>query len=133
MFTKIDHIGIAVENLDVAIAQYKKDFAVSLLLEETLDSQKTKLAFLRLPGTTIELLSPLTPDSVLGRFLDKFGPGLHHICYEVPDIDAALNELAQKGYELIDKKPRAGARNSRIAFIHPRSCGGVLTELCSYQ
>lgn len=133
MFTKIDHIGIAVENLELAIAQYQKDFAVSLLLEETLESQKTKLAFLSLPGTTIELLSPLTADSIIGRFLNRFGPGLHHMCYEVPDIDAALEQLAKKGYELIDQKPRAGARNSRIAFIHPRSCGGVLTELCSYR
>ena len=131
-FLKLDHVGIAVPDLNVALASYQTNFGVVPLLTETLPSQGTTLAFLDLPGGTIELLAPLSPETVIARFLAKRGPGLHHVCYEVTDIEASLKRLAAKGITLIDSTPRHGARGSRIAFLHPRSCGGVLTELCDY-
>ena len=129
----LDHIGIAVTDLDTAIAEYERNFSFKLQLREKLESQKVELCFLKLDNTLIELLTPTHPSSTLQKFLDKRGPGLHHICYRVSDIKAELNRLSGLGHELIDKEPRSGADNTLIAFIHPKTLGGVLTELCQHR
>ena len=129
----LDHVGIAVENLDLAIADYLSKFGFKLELREKVASQKVELAFLKLDNTKIELLTPTSPESTLRKFLDSRGPGLHHICYEVADIVAELKRLKDLGLKLIDETPRAGAHNTLIAFLHPKSTAGVLTELCQYK
>jgi methylmalonyl-CoA/ethylmalonyl-CoA epimerase len=125
----VDHIGIAVTDLDQAIAHYSALAHTSVLLREKLASQGVELAFLSTGGTKVELLAPLGEDSKIARFLQKRGPGLHHICYQVSDIEAELHRLTTLGLTLIDSTPRPGAFGSRIAFIAPQSCQGVLTEL----
>lgn len=127
-----DHIGIAVRNLGSAIAFYENSFNLKCVLREKIESQGVEVAFIELPNTKIELLAPLSSPSKLTTFLEKRGEGLHHVCYRVSDIVAELSRLAALGFELLDKTPRKGAHNSQIAFIHPKSCQGVLTELCQY-
>lgn len=130
---ELDHIGIAVADLDAAISDYEKSFGLCVELREEVPSQGVKLAFLKMPHVQIELLAPTSDSSGLKKFLDSRGPGLHHICYRVTDIRQELAALEAKGLKLIDKTPRHGAKNTEIAFIHPKSCGGVLTELCEYR
>ena len=132
-FLHLDHVGIAVFDLKKSIARYQNDFGFALELQEVLPDQKIELAFLKLPNTSIELISATAKDSTISRFLDKRGEGLHHICYKVENIIKELQHLSAKGYQLIDKTPRDGARNTLIAFIHPKSCEGVLTEICQYR
>jgi methylmalonyl-CoA/ethylmalonyl-CoA epimerase len=124
---KIDHLGIAVASLDAALAAYR---ALGFELSDTHDvpTEKVRAAFLPVGESRLELLEPTDPDSVIARFLQKRS-GLHHVCVLVEDIDAALAELKAKGVELLDQSPRPGAGGSRVAFIHPRSAGGVLLEL----
>jgi methylmalonyl-CoA epimerase len=124
---KIDHLGIAVASVDAALAAYR---ALGFELSETHDvpTEKVRAAFLPVGESRLELLEPTDPDSVIARFLQKRS-GLHHVCVLVEDIEAALAELKQKGVELLDQQPRPGAGGSRVAFIHPRSAGGVLLEL----
>lgn len=129
MFQRIDHIGVAVEDLDAAIALYEKSFAMELVHRETADSQGVEAVLLDVGDGHVELLRPLGPDTAVGKFLDRRGPGLHHVAYAVDDIDATLAQLATAGFELIDAEPRVGIRDSRVAFVHPRSVGGVLTEI----
>jgi methylmalonyl-CoA epimerase len=126
----IDHIGIAVTDLQSEIENYKKNFQCELDLEEDVPSQKVKIAFLRTGNTLIELLTPTSPDATLAKFLANRGPGLHHICFRVPDIKAELARLKALGHKLIDETPRPGAHHSLIAFVHPKSTGGTLIELC---
>ena len=126
----IDHIGIAVTDLEQSIQNYCINFGYAVDLQEEVLSQKVKLAFIKTPNTLLELLTPTSPDSTLAKFLSKHGPGLHHICFRVPDIKEELKRVAGLGFQLIDKEPRSGAHNSLIAFIHPKSTGGVLLELC---
>jgi methylmalonyl-CoA/ethylmalonyl-CoA epimerase len=126
----IHHIGIAVKNLPAAITEYKARWGAIVTLEEELPAQSVRLAFLQAPNTLIELLAPLSPQSTLARFIEKRGEGLHHICYEVGDIVSELARLTREGVTLIDSTPRPGAHQSLIGFVHPKSCGGVLTELC---
>lgn len=130
---KLDHVGIAVENLENSIKEYQKNFGFSLELRETLQEQGVALAFLKLANTSLELLSPINERSTLSKFLTSRGPGLHHICYEVPDLKQELSRLKGLGLKLIDEQPRKGARNTVIAFLHPKGVGGVLTELCQYD
>jgi methylmalonyl-CoA epimerase len=124
---KIDHLGIAVASVDAALAAYR---ALGFELSETHDvpTEKVRAAFLPVGESRLELLEPTDLDSVIARFLQKRS-GLHHVCVLVEDIEAALAELKQKGVELLDQQPRPGAGGSRVAFIHPRSAGGVLLEL----
>lgn len=129
----VDHIGIAVTDLSHAIALYATTAGATVTLRETLESQGVELAFLNTGGCKLELLAALRPDTVLGKFLSARGPGLHHVCYKVDDIEAELARLQAAGYELIDSIPRPGAGGTRIAFISPKSCLGVLTELCEYS
>jgi methylmalonyl-CoA/ethylmalonyl-CoA epimerase len=129
MFTRIDHIGVAVEDLDEAIALYEKSFEMELAHRETVESQGVEALLLDVGDGHVELLRPLGPDTAVGKFLARKGPGLHHVAYAVEDIDATLQALAASGLELIDSEARVGIRGSRVAFLHPRSTGGVLTEI----
>ena len=126
----IDHIAIAVKDLDKEITRYTDLWGATLEFREAVASQKTEVAFIQTPNTRIELLTPLDSTSAVTKFLEKRGEGLHHICYKVPDIKAELTRLASLGCILIDKEPRIGAGGHLIAFIHPKSMGGVLVELC---
>ena len=129
MFGRIDHIGVAVEDLDAAIALYEQSFEMTLAHRETVEDQGVEAVLLDVGEGHVELLRPLGPDTAVGKFLAKSGAGLHHVAYAVDDIDATLEQLTAAGIELIDSKPRTGIRESRVAFLHPRSTGGVLTEI----
>lgn len=129
MFGRIDHIGVAVEDIDAAIALYRDSFAMDLAHRETVEEQGVEAVLLDVGDGHVELLAPLSPETPVGKFMAKNGAGLHHVAYAVDDIDAALERLAGAGVQLIDAKPRIGIRESRVAFLHPRSTGGVLTEI----
>jgi methylmalonyl-CoA/ethylmalonyl-CoA epimerase len=129
MFGRIDHIGVAVEDIDAALALYKTSFEMALAHRETVESQGVEAVLLDVGDGHVELLRPLGPDTAVGKFLARKGPGLHHVAYAVEDIDATLERLASAGIELIDSEARTGIRESRVAFLHPRSTGGVLTEI----
>lgn len=129
MFTRIDHIGVAVEDLDVAIALYNEQFEMTIQHRETIEEQGVEAVLLEVGEGHVELLKPLGPDTPVGKFIAKKGTGLHHVAYAVQDVDAELERLKAAGTRVIDETPRTGIRNSRIAFLHPASTGGVLTEL----
>ena len=129
MFGRIDHVGVAVEDLDAAIALYEKSFQMELAHRETVESQGVEAILLDVGDGHVELLAPLGDDTAVGKFLARKGPGLHHVAYAVDDIDAVLAQVTDAGLDLIDPEPRTGIRGSRVAFLHPRSTGGVLTEL----
>ena len=129
MFDRIDHVGVAVEDLDAAIKLYESAFGMPLVHRETVEEQGVEAVLLDVGDGHVELLSPLGPETPVGKFLDRKGAGLHHVAYAVGDIEAALSALAESGVELIDTEPRTGIRGSRVAFLHPRSTGGVLTEI----
>ncbi len=129
MFGRIDHIGVAVEDIDAALALYEKSFEMTLAHRETVESQGVEAVLLDVGDGHVELLRPLGPETAVGKFLARKGTGLHHVAYAVEDIDATLERLASAGLELIDREARVGIRKSRVAFLHPRSTGGVLTEI----
>jgi methylmalonyl-CoA/ethylmalonyl-CoA epimerase len=129
LFGRIDHIGVAVEDIDAAIVLYRDSFEMELAHRETVESQGVEAVLLDVGEGHVELLAPLGPDTPVGKYLAKNGTGLHHVAYAVDDIDATLVSIAAAGIQLIDSEPRAGIRDSRVAFLHPRSTGGVLTEI----
>jgi methylmalonyl-CoA/ethylmalonyl-CoA epimerase len=129
VFGRIDHIGVAVEEIDAAIALYEGSFEMELAHRETVESQGVEAVLLDVGDGHVELLAPLGPDTPVGKYMAKNGAGLHHVAYAVDDIDATLQKLAAAGLQLIDSEPRVGIRDSRVAFLHPRSTGGVLTEI----
>jgi len=129
VFDRIDHVGVAVAELDPAVALLSGTFGMTLVHRETVDSQGVEAVLLDIGDSHVELLAPLGEDTPIGRFLARKGPGMHHVAYQVSDIDAALAELGEAGVRLIDTTARGGLRGSRVAFLHPASCGGVLTEL----
>jgi methylmalonyl-CoA epimerase len=129
MFKRIDHIGVAVEDLDSAIKLYERSFEMELVHRETVESQGVEAVLLDVGEGHIELLAPLGPDTPVGKFLAKKGPGIHHVAYSVEDIDAALEKAKAIGLKLIDESPRTGIRGSRVAFVHPAATGSVLTEI----
>jgi methylmalonyl-CoA/ethylmalonyl-CoA epimerase len=129
MFSKIDHIGVAVEDIDAALELYEGIFEMSVTHRETVESQGVEAVLVDVGDGHVELMRPLAPDTPIGKFLARKGPKLHHVAYAVEDIDAALEKLAGAGLELIDSKARVGIRGSRVAFVQPRSTGGVLTEI----
>jgi methylmalonyl-CoA epimerase len=129
VFGRIDHIGVATDDLEGVLALYEETFSMPLVHRETVESQGVEAALLDVGDGHVELLRPLGPDTPVGKFLDKKGPGLHHVAYAVEDIDGTLGSLKDAGVELIDSEPRVGIRNSRFAFLHPKSTGGVLTEI----
>jgi methylmalonyl-CoA epimerase len=127
----IDHIGIAVSDLDAAIKWYTQNTGAVVGVRERLESQGVELVFLHTgEGACVELLAPLRPDATLAKFITQRGPGLHHLCYRVTNIEHELRQLSARGLRLIDTTPRPGAHNSKIAFIHPSACLGTLVELC---
>jgi methylmalonyl-CoA epimerase len=129
VFGRIDHIGVAVEDIDAALALYEDRFEMELAHRETVESQGVEAVLLDVGEGHVELLAPLGPDTPVGRYLAKNGPGLHHVAYAVDDIDATLEKLSAAGLRLIDSEARVGIRDSRVAFLHPRSTGGILTEI----
>lgn len=129
MFGRIDHIGVAVEDLDAAVALYEESFGMPLVHRETVESQGVEAVLLDIGDGHVELLAPLDGDTPVGKFLSKRGPGLHHVAYAVDDIDRTLAGLRDAGVALIDEEARHGIRRSRVAFLHPKATGGVLTEI----
>jgi methylmalonyl-CoA/ethylmalonyl-CoA epimerase len=129
VFGRIDHIGVAVEDLDAAIVLHERTYGMEVVHREVVEEQGVEAVLLDVGENHVELLSPLGPDTPVGKFLAKKGPGLHHVAYQVADIDAALGELRAAGLRLIDETPRTGIRASRVAFLHPSATGGVLTEI----
>ena len=130
MLTKINHIGIAVKSLNEALPFYRDNLGMVFEGIEEVAEQKVRVAMLQIGESKIELLEPTSEDSPLAKFIEKNGPGLHHLAYEVTDIEAAITKLLADGARMIDEKPRNGAHGTRIAFVHPKSSIGVLTELC---
>jgi methylmalonyl-CoA epimerase len=122
-------VGVAVADLDAAIALYESQLEMPLVHRERVEEQGVEAVLLDVGDGHVELLAPLGPDTPVGKYLARSGPGLHHVAYAVDDIDAALEQIAAAGIERIDAKPRTGIRGSRVAFLHPRSTGGVLTEI----
>jgi methylmalonyl-CoA epimerase len=129
MFSRIDHIGVAVEEIEPALELYRERFRMQLAHREVVEEQGVEAVLLDVGENHVELLAPLGPGTPVGKFLARQGPGLHHVAYQVPDIDATLAALRQAGLALIDERPRTGIRGSRVAFMHPRATGGVLTEI----
>jgi len=129
VFSRIDHIGVAVEEIEPALELYRGSFELTLAHREVVEEQGVEAVLLDVGENHVELLAPLSADTPVGRFLAKQGPGLHHVAYQVSDIDATLERLRQAGLQLIDQEPRTGIRGSRVAFMHPRATAGVLTEI----
>ena len=129
MFAQIDHVGVAVDDLDAAIALHEGTYGMAPAHREVVEEQGVEAVLLDVGVSHVELLRPLQPDTAVGRFLASRGPGLHHVAYRVDDIEAALADLRDRGLRLIDETPRVGIRDSRVAFVHPQSAGGVLTEI----
>jgi methylmalonyl-CoA epimerase len=125
----LDHVGIAVQSLESAIPIWTAVIGAPAGERETVDSQGVEIVFIGEGAGRVELLAPLRPDSPVARFLARRGPGLHHVCYRVADLRTALAELKIAGFELVDREPREGAHKHRVAFLHPRTAGGVLIEL----
>ena len=129
MFARIDHIGVAVEDLDAAIALHQETYGMALVHREMVTEQGVEAVLLDVGENHVELLRPLSADTPVGKFLAKRGPGLHHVAYQVTDVVAVLERLRAQGVRLIDETPRVGIRNSSVAFLHPSASGGVLTEI----
>jgi methylmalonyl-CoA epimerase len=128
--TGLDHLGVAVESLDATLPLYHDMLGLELLYTETVESDRVKVAVLEFGGGHLELLEPTDPDSPVAKFIEKRGPGLHHVALRVKDCGSALEAVAEAGFRLIDQTPRVGAGGKLIGFIHPKSTGGVLLELC---
>ncbi|MFB3901975.1 MAG: methylmalonyl-CoA epimerase [Acidobacteriota bacterium] len=128
--TGINHIGVAVSSIAEQMAFYRDVLGLEYEGEETVAEQKLRVAFFRCGAVRVELLEPTSPDSPIGRFIEKRGQGLHHIAYSVENLEARIAEVKNEGIQMIDERPRPGAHGMAIAFIHPKSSRGVLTELC---
>ncbi|TDI46510.1 MAG: methylmalonyl-CoA epimerase [Acidobacteria bacterium] len=126
---RLDHVGVAVRSLEEALAPYEKGLGLTVVDIEELPTEKVRVAFLPMGDTRLEFLEPTGDDSPIARFLQRRGEGIHHLCFQVDDLEATLERLRKAGVELVDEKPRAGAGGSRVAFIHPRGMAGVLVEL----
>ena len=129
MLSAIDHVGVAVEDIEAALSLYRDSLGMPQVHREVVTEQGVDAALLDLGDSHIELLQPLGADTAVGKFLARRGPGLHHVAYRVADVEKTLSQLAAAGLRLIDERPRAGIRGSRVAFLHPASTGGVLTEI----
>jgi len=127
----IEHIGIAVKNIEESRKYYEEVLGLTCYAVEEVKDQKVKTAFFQVGSTKIELLESTSPEGPIGKFIEKKGEGMHHIAFAVPDATDSLKELSEKGVQLVDKVSRAGAEGLNIGFLHPRSTHGVLTELCS--
>jgi methylmalonyl-CoA/ethylmalonyl-CoA epimerase len=132
LFEKLDHIGIAVADLEKSISFYRDQVGLELKGIEAVTEQKVRVAFFPVGESKIELLESTDPDGPVGKFVEKKGEGVHHLSFRVADIEAKLEQLKEQGVALIDQKPRIGAGGAKIAFLHPKSTGGVLIELCEH-
>jgi len=130
---KVDHIGVAVSNLEEALKIYTEVLGLKLHGTEVVEEQKVRVAFMPVGDTEIELLESTDPEGPIAKFIEKRGEGIQHIAFRVDDIEEALEQMRQKGVRLIDEKPRYGAGGARIAFLHPKATGGVLVELCERE
>lgn len=133
MFEKIDHIGIAVSDLEKSINFYRDKMGLEFKGTEIVDEQKVKVAFFPVGESKIELLEPTDPNGPVGKYIEKKGEGVHHLSFRVSNIEAKLEQLKEQGVALIDETPRYGAGGAKIAFLHPKSTGGVLVELCERE
>jgi methylmalonyl-CoA/ethylmalonyl-CoA epimerase len=129
MLSAIDHVGVAVENIDAALALYRDQLGMPLVHRETVTEQGVDAALLDVGDGHIELVAPLHADTAVGKFLSRRGPGLHHVAYRVTSVQDTLDACVAAGIRLIDAQPRSGIRGSRVAFLHPAGTGGVLTEI----
>jgi len=129
VFGAIDHIGVAVEDLDASIQLYRDRLGMAEQHRETVEEQGVEAVLLEIGDSHVELLAPLSSETAVGKFLERNGPGIHHVAYRTDDIDSALEAVRDAGLRLIDEQARDGINNSRVAFIHPKATGGVLTEL----
>ena len=129
MLSAVDHVGVAVDSIDAALAIYRDALGMPLVHRETVEEQGVDAALLDVGDGHIELLQPLGPDTAVGKFLARRGPGLHHVAYRVESVQETLGALSAAGVRLIDEHPRTGIRGSLVAFLHPSSTGGVLTEI----
>jgi methylmalonyl-CoA/ethylmalonyl-CoA epimerase len=132
MLKKINHIAVAVNNLEEASKFYQTVLGLTLSGVEVVTAQKTKVGFFKIGESNIELVQPAEPDSPLVKFLETKGQGIHHICFEVDDIEAEVKAYLEKGATMVDQNPRPGAHDTKVAFVHPKSSGGVLIELCEF-
>ena len=132
MIVRLDHIAIAVPDLQAAIKRFADDFGLQLAGTEDVPTEHTSTAFLPIEGTQIELIHPMNGQGSVQKFLDKRGGGIHHLCFESDDIDADMKRLTEKGYRFLSDAPKPGAHGTRVAFIHPKSTGGVLIELAEH-
>ncbi|MBN2287424.1 MAG: methylmalonyl-CoA epimerase [Tissierellales bacterium] len=130
MILKVDHIGIAVKNLEEALKFYQDTLGMNLQGIEVVEEQKVRVAFLPVGDTEIELLESTDPEGPIAKYIDKKGEGIQHIAYKVSNIEQSIEEMMAKGVKMIDEKPRYGAGGAKIAFCHPKSTNGVLVELC---
>jgi methylmalonyl-CoA epimerase len=128
MFNRVDHIGVAVEDIDASLELYERDYGMTLVHREIVTEQGVEAVLLDVGENHIELLAATGPDTPVGKFIAKKGPGMHHVAYQVDDIEATLAALKEAGLKLIDETPRIGIRNSRVAFLHPKTAGGLLSE-----
>jgi len=129
LFGRIDHIGVAVTDIDAALRLYAEQFDMREQHRERVEEQGVEAVLFEVGDGHVELIEPLSEDTGVGKFIAKNGPGLHHVAYATDDIDQALDAVRDAGLQLIDKQPRRGIRDSRVAFLHPKSTGGVLTEI----
>jgi methylmalonyl-CoA/ethylmalonyl-CoA epimerase len=129
LFGRIDHIGVAVSSIEESIGLYRDTFDMAEQHRETVEEQGVKAVLLEVGEGHVELIEPLSPDSGVAKFIERNGEGMHHVAYQTDDIDAALQQMKAAGLRLIDEEPRIGIRGSRVAFLHPKATGGVLTEL----
>ena len=125
----LDHLGVAVRSIDRSLAFWRDALGADLEGTEVVPTEKVRTAFLPVGEARVELLEPTDPDSTVARFLDRRGEGIHHVCFRVDDIDAALRRLGERGIEPVGEAPRPGAQGCRVAFLHPRDTGGILVEL----
>lgn len=129
MFGQIDHVGIAVADLEEAVALYRDRLGMREQHRETVEEQGVHAVLLEIGDSHVELISPIGPEGGVAKFIERNGPGMHHVAYRTDDIDAALKQLVAAGIRMIDEEPRTGIQGSRVAFAHPKSTGGVLTEI----
>ena len=132
MITRLDHIAIAVTDIEKAIVRFLDDFGLDYKGRESVLSAQTETAFFPIPGTQIELIHPLDGMGPVKKHLEKRGPGLHHICFETDNIEEDFERLREKGYRFLSDAPQPGAHNTRVLFIHPKSTGGILIELAEH-
>lgn len=132
MIRRLDHIAIAVSDLDAAIARFADDLGIPLSGREDVPTEKTSTAFFPIEGTRIELVYPMNNEGPIQGFLEKRGAGLHHVCFATDDLDGDIARLRAKGYQFLSDAPKPGAHGTRVIFIHPKSCGGVLMELAEH-